>query len=118
MSVIGLLVALPPLTSDIKWRQAQDSRDAGKLERVLSPSYLNPINSFAFNNIVGVFETSNLPDLAHTYALQGIKLNPDNFDSWKNLYLISLSTQEEKELAVSNMKRLDPLNPNLGKLSE
>jgi len=118
MSVIGLLVALPPLTSDIKWRQAQDSRDAGKLERVLSPSYLNPINSFAFNNIVGVFETSNLPELAHTYALQGIKFNPDNFDSWKNLYLISLSTQEEKELAVSNMKRLDPLNPNLGKLSE
>jgi hypothetical protein len=116
-AIIGLIIAAPPLASDIKWRLAQESRDADRLSQMMEPSYMNPLNSFTINNIVGVFETSNLSDLAHKYALEAIKYNPDNFDSWKNLYSISASTEEEKVLALRNMKRLDPLNPSLKKLS-
>ena len=115
--LIGSLASAPPLASDIKWRQAQNSRSAQELEKSLIPSYLNPINSFAINNVVGVFETSGIPDLAHKYALQAVAFNPDSYDSWKNLYLISGSSEIEKLKALKNMKRLDPKNPNIGSSS-
>ncbi len=114
-SVIGFIVFVPPFSSDIKWRQAQISQSAEKIENVLDPSYLNPLNSFTINNIVGVFETSNLPEFAHKYGLKAVALNPENYDSWKNLYLISGSTAEEKAQALKIMKRLDPNNSSLGK---
>jgi uncharacterized protein (DUF362 family) len=75
---------------------------------------LNPINTFEFNNIVGVFEENGLTDLAHKYGLKAVAFNPDNYESWRNLYQLSKSTEEERALAFSNMKRLDPRNPNVG----
>jgi O-antigen ligase len=115
MSVLGFILFVPPVSGDIKWRQAQDSRSAEKLEQQFNNNYLNPVNSFAMNNMVGVFETSNLTNLAYKYAQMAVKFNPDNYDSWKNLYLVAESSPQEKQLAMENMKRLDPLNPNLGK---
>ena len=40
-------------------------------------------------------------------------IDQDNFDLWKVFYLIQASTTEEKALALENMKRLDPLNPDV-----
>jgi hypothetical protein len=42
--VIGALVAVPPLSADMKWLTAQKSRSANELELSLVPSYLNPQN--------------------------------------------------------------------------
>jgi hypothetical protein len=58
-------------------------------------------------------ESSKLYDLALKYAQIGVEFNPDNFDAWKVMYLISKSSAEEKERALENMKRLDPNNPNV-----
>ena len=62
---------------------------------------------------VQVLEGSQLFDLAHKYALEGVKWNPDAFDLWNVLYSIKNSTQLEKDEALKNMQRLDPLNPNV-----
>jgi hypothetical protein len=62
---------------------------------------------------VQLLEESKLYDLAYKYAKVGVDFNPDNFDSWKVLYLITNSTAEDKALALENMKRLDPLNPDV-----
>lgn len=58
-------------------------------------------------------ENSKLGDLAHQYALEGVKFNPDYFDAWRVLYGTSKATQEEKDEALKNMKRLDPKNPDV-----
>lgn len=113
-SIVGLLIAVPPLSADMKWRSAQVSQSAQLVENTLQPSYLNPLNTYKFINIVGVFETNNLPELAHMYALKAVTFDPDSYESWRNLYQLSKSTGEERKLALSNMKRLDPLNPNVG----
>jgi hypothetical protein len=113
-AVLGMLVAVPPLSADMKWRSAQISRDAIKLEAVLTPSYLNPLNSFTFNNIVGVFETNNLADLAYKYGLEAVKFNPENFDAWRNLSQLSRTSDTERQEAYENMKRLDPFNKTIG----
>jgi hypothetical protein len=112
-AVIGLLIAVPPYSADAKWRSALASQDAQKVEAALIPGYLNPANSYKYANAVQLLEESKLFDLAYKYALVGVEFNPDNFDSWKVLYLITKSSPEEKAKALENMKRLDPKNPNV-----
>jgi hypothetical protein len=112
-AVIGLLIAVPPYSADAKWRTALGSQDAQKVEAALVPGYLNPPNSYKYANAVQLLESSKLYDLALKYAQIGVKFNPDNFDSWRVLYLITKSSPEEKAQALENMKRLDPKNPNV-----
>ena len=111
--VIGGIIASPPIAADMKWRSAQLVLTVDALEGSLSPSYMNPGHSLKYLTSIQSFEQSNLPDFAHKYALEAVKFNPSNFELWKVLYLIQASTAEEKSTALENMKRLDPLNPDV-----
>lgn len=53
--------------------------------------------------------------LSHKYALEALKFNPDSFDLWHALFILRDSSTIEREEAVRNMKRLDPLNPDVTK---
>jgi hypothetical protein len=112
-AVIGLLIAVPPYSADAKWRSALASQDVQKVEAALLPGYLNPANSYKYANAVQVLESSKLFDLALKYARIGVEFNPDNFDAWKVLYLISKSSPEDKARALENMRRLDPKIPDV-----
>jgi hypothetical protein len=112
-AVVGLLIAVPPYSADAKWRSALASQDIQKVEAALTPGYLNPANSYKYANAVQLLEGSKLYDVALKYARIGVLFNPNSFDSWKVLYLITDSSPEEKALALENMKRLDPKNPNV-----
>jgi O-antigen ligase len=112
-AVIGLLIACPPYSADAKWRSAISSQNVQKVEEALIPGYLNPQNSFKYSSAVQLLESSKLYDLAYKYAQISVEFNPNNFDSWKIFYFISKSSPEDKALALENMKRLDPNNPNV-----
>jgi hypothetical protein len=109
---MGVVIALPPMSADSTWRSAQVSQNAIQLEKSLEISYFNPANTNKFLTTVQIFEQNQLFDQAHRIALRGVEWNPESFELWKVLYLINKSTTDEKELALTNMKRLDPLNPN------
>jgi len=112
-AVVGLLIAAPPYSADSKWRSAITSQNVQKVEEALIPGYLNPPNSYKYASAVELFENSKLNDLALKYAKIAVEFNPNHFDSWKVLYFIAKSSAEEKALALENMKRLDPNNPNV-----
>ena len=111
--VVGLLIAVPPLSADTKWRSALNSKDANKVMAALEPGYMNPSDSQKYAQAVQLFASSNLMDQAREIALKATVYNPDYFDAWKILYFLSNSTEEEKALALKNMKRLDPRNPDV-----
>ncbi|ASY20721.1 hypothetical protein A1sIIA65_00290 [Candidatus Planktophila dulcis] len=111
--VLGALIAVPPFSADVKWRSAQVSMDAAKIEAVLVPSYFNPLGTFKYLQIVGAFEESNLPNLAHKYAVEAVNFNPHSYESWRLFTLIRSTTPEELQIALSNMKKLDPKNPRI-----
>jgi hypothetical protein len=90
-----------------------DSKDANKVMAALEPGYLNPSNSQRYAQAVQLFASSNLMDQAREIALKATVYNPDYFDAWKIVYFLSNSTEEEKALALKNMKRLDPRNPDV-----
>lgn len=111
--IFGLVISLPPMISDVSWRSAQLARTSVAIEKSMSSGLYNLPNSTKYLNNIQTLEGSNLFDLSHKYALEAVTWNPEAFELWKVLYLIRDSTAEEKALALKNMKRLDPLNPDV-----
>jgi hypothetical protein len=109
----GLLLALPPLVSDSKWKSALNGQSVAAIEATMKPSLFNPLNVNKYVTNIQLLEQNNFQDLAHKYALEAVAWNPQSYDLWRFLYFISKSTQTEKELALSKMKELDPLNPDV-----
>ena len=112
-AVIGALIAVPPMSADMKWKAALKSQNAQNVEAALTPGYLTPTDSARLAQAVIAFEQAKLPDQAYKYAIQGVEFNPDYFDAWRVLYATTKSTPEDKEKALENMKRLDPKNPDV-----
>jgi O-antigen ligase len=110
--VIGALIAVPPLSGDMKWKSALTSSDLTQLKVALEPSYLTPADTNRLLNAISILENSKLLDVAYEYAKKAVEFNPESFDSWRTLYAVTNSTPQDKELALTNMKRLDPKNPN------
>ena len=111
--VLGLFLASPPLSADTKWKSSLDSGDARKVEAALVPSFLNPSDSTRFAQAINLLSGSNLNEMAHSIALRAVQYNNESMDAWGALYGLPNSTQEEKLLALQNMQRLDPLNPDV-----
>lgn len=112
-ALIGFILSLPPILSDAKWRSAQVARNLPNIEASMVSSYFNPQNTTKFLSNIQAMEASGLFELSHKYALQAVKWNPEAFDLWKVLYFIKNSTPQDKSTALSNMKRLDPKNPDV-----
>jgi len=112
-AVVGLLIAVPPMAADTKWRSALDSKDVARVMAALEPGYLNPSDSQRLAQAVQLLASSNLPEQAHDIAIKGITFNPEYFDAWRVLYFLANSTEAEKAQALENMKRLDPRNPDV-----
>lgn len=111
--VIGALIAVPPMSADMKWKSALASQNVTQVEAALAPSYLAPRDSARMAQAVILFENSKLPDLAYKYALEGVAFSPNYFDAWRVLYSTSKATQADRDSALANMKRLDPKNPDV-----
>jgi hypothetical protein len=111
--VVGALIAVPPMSADIKWKSATASQSLAQVEAALVPSYLTPRDSARMAQAVILFENSKLPDLAYKYALEAVAFSPNYFDAWRVLYGSTNATQTDRDLALANMKRLDPKNPDV-----
>lgn len=111
--VVGALIAVPPMSADMKWKSALRSQNVTQVEAALAPSYLAPRDSARMAQAVILFENSKLPDLAYKYALEAVAFSPNYFDAWRVLYGATKSTEEDKARALENMKRLDPKNPDV-----
>ena len=111
--VVGALIAVPPLSGDMKWRSALASNNLTQLKLALEPSYLTQTDTYRLLSAVSILENSKMPDVAYEYAKKAVEFNPESFDAWRNLYLVTNSTPQDKELALANMKRLDPKNKNV-----
>lgn len=110
---IGLILALPPLSADAKWRKAQSVRTVQSLEESMKSTYFNPANTMKYSINIQTLEQNNLSALARDYALKAVKWNPDAFELWRALYFVRAATPADKVVAIKNMKRLDPLNPDV-----
>ena len=114
--VVGIIIAIPPLSGDIKWREALKAQSGDLVTVALTPSYMSPASSNLYTTATQIFEQNELPALAYKYGKLGVEFNPDNIDAWRTLHSLKNATAEDRKLAKENMIRLDPLNDEWKKL--
>jgi hypothetical protein len=114
--VVGAIIAVPPLSADIKWMTALKAQNVESLEQSLTGDYLSPLNSMRLAQATQTLERSGLHDLAIKYARLGVEFNPDYDDAWETLYFLKYSTPAERMKAREKLILLDPLNSEWKKL--
>jgi O-antigen ligase len=114
-AVTGLILAVPPISGDMAWVQANKSGNVQEVEKALKPTYLHPSTSDRFGYAIEILHNSKLYELSHKYAQLATKFNPENFGAWFALYSVAESTKEEKRLAIQKMNELDPHNRDIPK---
>lgn len=109
-ALIGLTVGVPPLKGSVDLKHAFESRD---LEIISEKANKWPIDSSVNAQIEAVLANSDFEKEALLIAKDSAKRFPDTFDHWKLIASVDSATPEEKKVALTQMKRLDPNNPTL-----
>jgi hypothetical protein len=63
--------------------------------------------------VAGTLNDNKLEAQGLAVAVDATKSFPDNYAVWASLDSMKSATPEQKAAAQKEMKRLDPLNPNL-----
>jgi O-antigen ligase len=108
--IVGALIAMSPLRNSIEVRSLSGETTIEAVEEFGMRDSLNPEISIlmAGNLVDNKFEENALRVIRNT-----VKNNPDNYFAWKLIASIPSASPEERAQAQVQMKRLDPLNPEL-----
>jgi O-antigen ligase len=108
--LIGLGAGMPPYLASAKFRQALESGDPVKVQ---SAAYIWPTEPTRMIQVAMTLNDNKLEDQGLQVAVDAVKRFPDSFGVWATLNSMNQASVEQKAEAMSQMKRLDPLNPNL-----
>jgi hypothetical protein len=108
--IIGLLVGLQPLIASTKFKSALESGNAQVVEQAASIWPYYPLHTA---QVARVLQQNQLEAKGLKVITEGVVRFPDEFGLWYLLEGMPTATAEQKVMARSEMKRLDPNNPNL-----
>ena len=108
--LVGALLGLPPVIASSKYLTALKSQNALQIERA---AYIWPMQAYPMGQVVVSLSNNNLQTEALKVLADGVAKFPDEFSMWRLLSEIPNATPEQVAEAKLQMKRLDPLNPNL-----
>jgi hypothetical protein len=109
-ALVGSLVALPPALNDIRFRNAIQNASAQEL---ISAANSWPRDPFRMVNVANILENNKLHVEAKKMADLAVQTNPNSYDSWRILSMLTNSSAAEKANAIAQMRRLDPRNVEL-----
>lgn len=108
--LVGSLMGLPPMVASSKYLTALKSFDAKAIEE---SAFLWPYDANRMGQVAVFLANNKLQDQAMNVLLVGVGRIPDDYELWRIISEIPSATIEQKIKAQAEMKRLDPLNPNL-----
>jgi O-antigen ligase len=108
--LFGASVSMSPYIASVKYKSALETSNAGVIE---NSAYIWPIDSSRMIQVAITLNDNKLESKALTIALDAVERFPDSFRAWDTLNKMKSATQPQKAQALKEMKRLDPLNPNL-----
>jgi hypothetical protein len=108
--VLGVLVGMPPYVASARYKSALETGNPAVVQQA---AYIWPIDSSRMIQVASTLNDNKLEAQALQVALDATEKFPDNYFVWANLNLMKSATTEQKAEALVQMKRLDPLNPNL-----
>ena len=108
--IIGVLVGMPPYMASAKYKGALETSNP---EIIQKAAYIWPLDPSRMIQVATTLDQNKLGDEALKVASDAVVKFHDNFGVWSTLYSMSKASEQQKTEALAQMKRLDPLNPNL-----
>jgi O-antigen ligase len=108
--LIGLTASLPPYLAANKYFA---TLKGGDIIAIQESAYLKPYDRTRFLYTAQIMSSNKLEDKAIKILSDASKLYPDSFELWQRWSQIPSATPAQIAKAKSEMKRLDPFNPNL-----
>ena len=107
---LGAGAGMPPYLASQEFRQALESGDAIKVQ---SAAYIWPVDPSRMVQVALILKESKLEAQGLEVAFDATKNFPDNYLVWATLDAMKSPTGGQKTEALTQMQRLDPMNPNL-----
>jgi hypothetical protein len=107
---IGLALIAPALVTSNTVRSANKAVD---VETVKGAAYSWPHTTAVQFEIAYILANAKFHQFAEDLILVGLKESPDSFGLWRLLSQLPTASPEQLAEAKAQMKRLDPLNPDL-----
>jgi O-antigen ligase len=108
--LVGALMGLPPVIASTQYLSALKSQDAKQVEKA---AYIWPMSPYPMGQVAITLANNNLQPEALKILTDGVSKFPNEFSMWRLLSEIPNASPEQVIEAKRQMKRLDPLNPNL-----
>jgi hypothetical protein len=106
--VVGAAVAFAPYRAASNFLSALKTQN---VETIVASASLKPFDRYRFLYVADILsQNQKFPD-ALTLLNQGASLFPDSYEIWRQISINPSSTQEQVDIARSQLKRLDPYNP-------
>jgi hypothetical protein len=108
--IVGVLIGLPPYLASAQYRTALET---GNPDVIREAAYIWPIDPTRMVQVAVTLNDNKLEDQGLKVALDAVSKFPDDYAVWVALSSMTSATEQQKAEALAQMKRLDPLNPNL-----
>jgi O-antigen ligase len=108
--VIGVLIGMPPYLASAKYKGALETSNPVVIQEA---AYIWPLDSTRMTQVSRTLNDNKLEKEGLSVAEDAVKSFPEKFEVWETLYLMNSASEAQKADALAQMKRLDPLNPNL-----
>ena len=108
--IVGVLIGLPPYLASAQYRNALET---GNPDVIREAAYIWPIDPTRMVQVAVTLNDNKLEGQGLKVALDAASKFPDDYAVWVALSSMTSATEQQKAEALSQMKRLDPLNPNL-----
>jgi O-antigen ligase len=108
--LVGLVIGIPALNTSAKFKSALES---GSVERLQAVTSLKPISCQQNSQIGAILINNKFESNSLVVLLATTKVLPTCFEAWDLITQNLSATAEQVATAKLQMKRLDPLNPDL-----
>jgi O-antigen ligase len=105
--VVGTAIAIPPVLSDARWKSALASGDGKQLEAAAIGWPQDPLR---MSEAIKIFSDNNWTDTALRISQLSVSKFSDSYISWYSYLQMPTISDEERERAKSELRRLDPNN--------
>jgi len=108
--VVGVLISIPPFMASAKYKGALESQNP---DIIRESAYIWPLDPLRMTQVASTLDQNNLSEQGLKISVEAVEKFPDNYGTWATLFAMKSASEQQKAEALAQMKRLDPLNPNL-----
>jgi hypothetical protein len=106
--ILAMLIAMPPMIADGKWRNALGSGDAKKLENAATSWPQDPVR---LDEAIKIFYDNKLDETALKLSKISTTKFSEYYISWYSYMQLTNITDAQRAYARAQLHRLDPNNP-------